>query len=314
MTDAGALVTPPTHPVHRKPLPAWRLLRATLTNPLTAFSEESFTFESGRVLMFGLSTIGVNHPDGVKQIARLTRFFLEGPGRPRVSDVLARSESAFAFLAGPRRRFQAEWHRAIDAFIRARQDTGGGPRGRDLLDILLAARDPESGAALAADEVRDQTATMLFAGFETTARLLSWAAYLLALDQREQAAVREELAAFPPEQVAGLQDLKNWPRLKCALLEALRLPCPSWCARPWSRTRCSANGSSRGTSSGFPHGRFTVTATIGTVRTPFCRRASKGRRSHGRTAPSFPFIPPFSVPRRRCSKAITPSGCSTIRW
>jgi cytochrome P450 len=137
--------------------------------------------------------------------------------------VLARSESAFAFLAGPRRRFQSEWHRAIDAFIEGRQDAAGGHQGRDLLDLLLAARDSESGAALAADEVRDQTATMLFAGFETTTRLLSWAAYLLALDQREQAAVREEVAAFPPEEVAGLQDLKNWPRLKCVLLEALRL-------------------------------------------------------------------------------------------
>jgi cytochrome P450 len=327
MTEAVALITPPTHPVHRKPLPAWRLLRATLRNPLTAYSEDSFTLHSGRVRAFGRSTIAVNHPDGVKhvltthpsrygrpiaairsvrwmmgnglflaegedwrrqrkmlaplfgpthiggllphflgagealqarlehrteanltaefnqatldavlralfsspadtvgkEIARLTRFFLEGPGRPRASDVLARSESAFAFLAGPRRRFQVEWHQAIDAFIQARQDTAGSAHSRDLLDILLAARDPESGAALSADEVRDQTATMLFAGFETTARLLSWAAYLLALDQREQAAVRKEVAAFPPEEVASMQDLKAWPRLRCVLLEALRL-------------------------------------------------------------------------------------------
>ena len=328
MTNMAGLITPPAHPIHRKPLPRWRLLAATLRNPLTAYSEDSFTLRSGRVRMLGRSTIAVNHPDGVKHvltthasrygrpvpavrplrwmmgnglflaegedwrrqrkmlaplfgpahvgellphfigageallarlerrseanltaefnqatldavlralfsspadtagqdIARLTRLFLQGPGRPTLSDVIARREGDFAFLSRSRRRFQADWHQAIDTFIRLRQEGSGGSQpGRDLLDILLAARHPESGTALSAEEVRDQTATMLLAGFETTARLLSWAVYLLALDQREQAALREEVAAFPPEEVGSLQDLKAWPRLKCVLLEALRL-------------------------------------------------------------------------------------------
>ncbi len=64
---------------------------------------------------------------------------------------------------------------------------------------------------------------MLFAGFETTARLLSWAVYLLALDQAEQDAVRNEVTALPPEQVVSLEDMQKWPRLRCVLLEALRL-------------------------------------------------------------------------------------------
>jgi cytochrome P450 len=64
---------------------------------------------------------------------------------------------------------------------------------------------------------------MLFAGFETTTRLMSWAAYLLALDRREQELVKAEVAAFPPELITNLQDLHNWPRLRCVLLEALRL-------------------------------------------------------------------------------------------
>jgi cytochrome P450 len=107
--------------------------------------------------------------------------------------------------------------------MRRHEEPGAGQGARDLLDLLLAARDPETGRALEPEEVRDQTATMLAAGFETTARLLSWAAYLLALDQKEQAAVRDEVAAFPPERITGLQDLQNWPRLKCVLLESLRL-------------------------------------------------------------------------------------------
>jgi len=88
---------------------------------------------------------------------------------------------------------------------------------------LIAVRDPATGAPIAADEVRDQCATMIFAGYETTARLLFWASYLLTLDHGEQARLRAEVAAFPPERVKTLDDLGHWPRLRLVLLEALRL-------------------------------------------------------------------------------------------
>jgi cytochrome P450 len=327
MADAADHIVPPAPPVRAKPLPPWRLIMATLRNPLTGYSEESFEFSSGRVRALGQTTIGINHPDGVKHvlttnaakyrrpvavartsrwmlgkglflaegeawreqrkmlaplfspahvgallphflaagrsllvrlenrseanlcnefnqstldavlralfstpantlgrdIARLTRHYLEGPGRPSLFDIIARREDDFALLAGPRRRFQVEWHDAVDALVRRRQQDPDGGGSRDLLDILLAARDPDTGIGLSPEEVRDQAATMLFAGFETTTRLLSWAAYLLALDQREQALIRDEVAAFPPEHIGTTQNLQNWPRLKCVLLEALRL-------------------------------------------------------------------------------------------
>jgi cytochrome P450 len=63
-------------------------------------------------------------------------------------------------------------------------------------------------------EVRDQCSTMLVAGFETTARLLFWATYLLTLDIAEQNRIRVEVAAFSPERVRSLDDLRNWPRLR----------------------------------------------------------------------------------------------------
>lgn len=70
---------------------------------------------------------------------------------------------------------------------------------------------------------------MLFAGFETTSRLLFWASYLLSLDPIEQSRLRAEVTAFPPAQVRSLDDLQHWPRLRLVLLEALRLypPVPS---------------------------------------------------------------------------------------
>ncbi len=55
---------------------------------------------------------------------------------------------------------------------------------------------------------------MIFADYETTARLLFWASYLLTLDHGEQTRLRAEIAAFPPERVTRLEDLRHWPRLR----------------------------------------------------------------------------------------------------
>ncbi|WP_030205389.1 cytochrome P450 [Streptomyces sp. NRRL S-87] len=50
-----------------------------------------------------------------------------------------------------------------------------GPTGHDdLLSLLLAANDPEGGSGLTDVQVRDELATILFAGAETTAATLAW--------------------------------------------------------------------------------------------------------------------------------------------
>jgi cytochrome P450 len=162
------------------------------------------------------------------RIGDLVRQYVTGPGRPQIFDAFAKSETSFAFALGKRRAFQQRWFAAVDAIVSARRGAAHATgqqdlHQQDLLDLLIAVRDPETGDALAADEVRDQCATMIFAGYETTARLLFWASYLLTLDQAEQARLRAEVAAFPPERVTTLDDLGHWPRLRRVLLETLRL-------------------------------------------------------------------------------------------
>jgi cytochrome P450 len=157
------------------------------------------------------------------RIGVLVRRYLTGPGRPQLFDAFAKSETSFAFTLGRRRAFQKRWFAAVDAIVTARRNAPRDAGRRDLLDLLIAVRDPETGEPIAADEVRDQCATMIFGGYETTARLLFWASYLLTLDHREQARLRAEVAAFPPERVKTLDDLGHWPRLRLVLLEALRL-------------------------------------------------------------------------------------------
>jgi cytochrome P450 len=164
-------------------------------------------------------------PDNVPRarLGTMIRGYVEGPGHPNALDMLAPDEPAFAFATRKRRAFQKAWFAAIDEIVAQRSRSSHDGVHRDLLDLLLAARSAETGEALSATEVRDQCATFIFGGFETTARLLFWASYLLTLDLHEQERLRAEVAGFSPERLSSLEDLANWPRLRMTLLESLRL-------------------------------------------------------------------------------------------
>jgi cytochrome P450 len=176
------------------------------------------TLDAGLRAMFSM-------PDSVQRatLGAMVRRYVEGPGRPNVLDMLARDESAFSFATRQRRAFQKAWFAAVDEVVAQRSRSRHDGEQRDLLDLLLAARSAEAGEPLSATEVRDQCASFIFGGFETTARLLFWVSYLLTLDLPEQERLRAEVAAFSPESPSSLEDLANWPRLRMTLLETLRL-------------------------------------------------------------------------------------------
>jgi cytochrome P450 len=154
-------------------------------------------------------------------LRKLSRDYVEGAGKPNLLDGLATSDDAYPLFNRRRRRFRFAWFSEIEAII---ADRRAQPEGqRDLLDLLLGLKESETGETLSLAEIRDQCGTMFFAGSETTARLLFWAAYLLSQDLEEQARLQAEVAAFPADRVSGLNDLQNWPRLRNVLLEALRL-------------------------------------------------------------------------------------------
>lgn len=163
------------------------------------------------------------------ELAAMTRDYLNGAGRPNPLDAMAKDEDDLAWAQGARRRFRKRWAGMVDGVIAARraQGTSAAHRRGDLLDLLLSARDPDTGEGLTDAEIRDQCSTMLAAGFETTSRLLFWASYLLGLDQAEQGRIRAEVQAFRPDQVTTMEDLSHWPRLRQTLLEALRLYPPA---------------------------------------------------------------------------------------
>jgi len=160
---------------------------------------------------------------GAAGLPGLVREFLDGVGRLRLVDFLARGDSDFAFFIRDRHAFAARWFAAIDAVLKARLALPPGQAGRDVVELLLTARDPEGDAALSPAEVREQVATLLAAGFETTARAMFWTVYLLSFDPAALAEVQAELAAFPPASLRTPADLTRWPALRRCFLEALRL-------------------------------------------------------------------------------------------
>ena len=167
-----------------------------------------------------LFSLPANGPNA--DLAQTVRDYLKGPGRPNFLDGIARAENDFPLFGGSRRRFQKRWFALVDAVVAERRASSES-HSNDMLGLLLAARDPETGEGLSDAEIRDQSATMLAAGFETTSRLLFWATYLLALDPFEQDRVRAEVLASPPRPDMTLDDLHAWPRLRSVLLETLRL-------------------------------------------------------------------------------------------
>jgi cytochrome P450 len=127
-------------------------------------------------------------------------------------------------------RFRAAL-RALDRVVMsliAERRRDGADRG-DLLSMLLAARDEDTGEGLGDQQLRDEVMTLLLAGHETTAMALSWTFYLLSLHPGARRTLETEVDAAPAGGDGGGAD--ELPRLRytrMVLDEALRLYPPAW--------------------------------------------------------------------------------------
>ena len=114
----------------------------------------------------------------------------------------------------------------VDDFVKRRRALGTEHAPKDLLQHMLTATDPETGARLSDIEVRQQTLTLLIAGHETTSGSLAFALYHLAANPDIQDWAREQI-----DEVLGadrtvtptLEQLDRLDRLHVVLDETLRL-------------------------------------------------------------------------------------------
>ena len=120
------------------------------------------------------------------------------------------------------RRLRALLTGIIDDYRKAGADHG------DLISILMRARDGDTGAGMTGKQLRDEAATLVIAGSETTGNTIAWACYLLAQHPRIQERLQEEADLVLDGADAGYETLSRLPFTRAVITEALRLYSPVW--------------------------------------------------------------------------------------
>ncbi len=184
--------------------------------------------------MFSLEMAGIGGP----MRALLSQF--AGLSRPSALEMLLPS-SVPTPQERSRRRFRAEWLAMIGDIVdtRARMPKRDGPR--DLFDMLVASRDPETGAGFSRAELCDQVASMILAGHETSALTLYWALCLLAQSPVWQDRVAAEAVANPFGPADSAEVLTRLPVIRGVVSEALRLYPPGFLISRVAMARDLAN-------------------------------------------------------------------------
>ena len=126
-----------------------------------------------------------------------------------------------------RARFRKRWTRFVGMLIAERRAAGKseGAPPRDLFDLMVDARDPETGAAFTDEQLGDQVATMILAGHETTATALFWSLYLLALDPATQDQLAIEVKGATANAALDIERLKF---TRAVMDETMRLYPPAF--------------------------------------------------------------------------------------
>jgi cytochrome P450 len=121
-----------------------------------------------------------------------------------------------------------ELHRIVDEIVAQRRIApGSADRPTDLLDLLMAAEDAETGTRMSDRQLRDEVLTLLLAGHETTAATLGWTWSLLARHPDIDRRLGEQLAALDDGPIDA-EALGRAPLVSRVVHEAMRLYPPAW--------------------------------------------------------------------------------------
>lgn len=155
-----------------------------------------------------------------EHVRNLMRTFLEH-ARPSVLDLFGMPE----WLPRRHPRSVTQAIAAFDALI-ARLLTARRAEEQerdDLLAMLLAARDPETGEGMTDVQLRDEILTIFLAGHETTANALSFTWYLLAQHPEAEAKLHAEVDRVLGGRMPGFADLADLKYTGMVFEEAMRL-------------------------------------------------------------------------------------------
>lgn len=100
--------------------------------------------------------------------------------------------------------------------------------GTDLVSMLMAARDPETGEGMTDRQLRDEVMTMFAAGHETTANALAWTFYLLSTHPDVRRRARAEVFRVLGDRLPDVSDLPALDLVGRVFQESMRLYPPAW--------------------------------------------------------------------------------------
>jgi cytochrome P450 len=146
---------------------------------------------------------------------------LKIPFLPRtriINQNVARLDAVVAKVIAERRQRPAESAPA--------ESTPAG--AEDLLSMLMAARDEETGAGMSDRQLRDEVMTIMLAGHETTAVALSWAFYLLSQHPDVRAALEAEIGTVLNGRLPTVDDLPALAYTTMVIEETMRLYPPAY--------------------------------------------------------------------------------------
>lgn len=133
------------------------------------------------------------------------------------------------FFSDPEAENYSRMIEELDAFLYGliKERRAGGKDAGDVLSTLIQARD-ENGLGMTDREIRDELATLMAAGLDTTVLALSWCCYLLARHPSAAARLEEELKAVLGGRSPKLEDLPALRYTDAVVKETMRLYPPAW--------------------------------------------------------------------------------------
>lgn len=171
--------------------------------------------------MVGLALMNIDASDSAHTFGRAFQVS---------NEVLA----AFARMPFPPLSFPTPSHRRLwqaikqmddisYAIMRERQEDTG-----DLLSMMIASVDEETGKGLSDQELRDEIQTIFIAGHETSANALSWVWYLLSQHPNVEAKLHEEVDRVLAGRIPTMEDLSKLVYTRMVIDETMRLYPTVW--------------------------------------------------------------------------------------
>jgi cytochrome P450 len=173
----------------------------------------------------GTALFGADVTDDIEVVERAATIVMGATWR-RLEKIIELPEW---FPTRRHRRFRQAL-RQIDEVVHRISHAGrqGESAPTNLLSLLLHGRDEATGQGMTAQQLRNETITLLLAGHETTANALTWTWYLLSRHPEVARRLRAELAEVLGARTPTLADLSRLNYTTKVLREAMRLYPPIW--------------------------------------------------------------------------------------